>query len=107
MNKRLVSVLAFAFAVSLAASLLVYRLVSSKLGVSSTAHAATTQTLVAARSLAVGTLITDQDLKFADWAGPVATGAVTKKDEVIGSGAVANVYEGEQSLQVRFAPRGA
>jgi pilus assembly protein CpaB len=107
MNKRLVSVLAFAFAVSLAASLLVYRLVSSKLGVTSTAHAATTQTLVAARSLALGTLITDQDVKFGDWAGPVAAGAITKKEEVIGRGVIANVYEGEQILQSRLAPRGA
>src|SRR5205085_2848819 len=51
--------------------------------------------------------ITDNDVKFAEWAGPLSAGAITKKDEVVGRGVVATVYEGEQILMSRLAPRGA
>ncbi len=53
MSKRLLSVLVFALVVSLGASVLIYRLVSSQMGKS--VKPTTTEVLVAARDLTVDT----------------------------------------------------
>ena len=105
MNKRLLSVLAFALVISAIASVVLYRLISTKL-VTST-KPATTQVSVASHDLDVGTLIKDADLKVVDWSGPQPKGAVLKPEEVIGRGVVATIYEGEPILDSRLAARGA
>lgn len=105
MSKRLISVLIFAFAVSAGASFLLYRLISSRM--SADAKQPTMQVMVAARSLPVGTLIGDMDVKLGAWSGPLPVQAVTKKEEVIGRGVVANIYEGEPILESRLAAKGA
>jgi pilus assembly protein CpaB len=105
MSKRLISVLVFAFVVSAGASLLLYRLVSSRMSVD--AQQPTTQVMVAARSLPVGTMIGDMDVKVGAWSGPLPLQAIVKKEEVIGRGVVANIYEGEPILESRLAAKGA
>jgi len=105
MNKRLLSVLAFALAVSLGASVLIYRLISSQMR--TTAKPNTTQVLVAARNLPVGTLIAEADLKTSDWTGALPGNAVLKKEDAIGRGVVASIYEGEPVLESRLAAKGA
>ncbi|MFB3778291.1 MAG: Flp pilus assembly protein CpaB [Bryobacteraceae bacterium] len=105
MSKRLLSVLAFALVVSLGASFLIYRLVSSQM--SKSARPATTQVLVAARNLPVGTLISEGDLRNADWSGPIPTSALLKKEDAVGRGVVASIYEGEPLLDARLAAKGA
>ena len=67
MNQRLFSVLIFAFVVSAGASLLLYRLIASR--VTANAKQPTTQVLVAARTMELGTLIRDSDVKMADFGG--------------------------------------
>jgi pilus assembly protein CpaB len=105
MNKRLLSVLAFALVISVVASLILYRLISTKLV--NSAKAATTQVAVASHDLDIGTLIKDSDLKTADWSGPQPKGAVPNPVDAIGRGVVAAIYEGEPILDGRLAMRGA
>jgi len=105
MSKRLISVLMFAFIVSAGASFLLYRLVSSRM--SADAKQPTTQVMVAARTLPVGTLISDMDVKMGAWSGPLPLNAMTKKEDVVGRGVIQTVIEGETILEARLAPKGA
>jgi pilus assembly protein CpaB len=105
MSKRLLSVLAFALVVSLGATFVVYRLVSSRM--STSAKPATTQVMVAARNLPVGTMIGESDLKVGEWSGSVPALAVMKKEDALGRGVVASIYEGEPLLESRLAAKGA
>ncbi|MEK7404732.1 MAG: Flp pilus assembly protein CpaB [Acidobacteriota bacterium] len=105
MNKRFLSVLAFALLVSAGASYLVYRMIGRRVG--SAPAPVTSRVVVATRSLPVGTLIRDPDVRLADWMGPVPAHALLKTEEVIGRGVVATIYETEPILDSRLAPRGA
>ncbi len=105
MSKRLLSVLAFALVVSLGASILIYRLVSSQ--VRTSAKPVTTQVIVAARDLPVGTMIADGDVKPSDWTGPTPSNAVMKKEDAVGRGVIASIYIGEPLLEARLAAKGA
>ena len=105
MNQRLFSVLIFAFVVSAGASLLLYRLIASR--VTANAKQPTTQVLVAARSMELGTLIRDSDLKMADFAGTLPHGALLHKEDVVGRGVVSAIYQDEPVLESRLATKGA
>lgn len=105
MSKRFLSVLVFALVVSLGASFLIYRLIASK--INTTAKPATTAVMVAARNLPVGTLIGEGDLKTGAWSGTLPANAILKKEDALGRGVVASIYEGEPLLDTRLAPKGA
>ena len=105
MNKRLLSVLVFAFAISAIASVVLYRLIASK--VTASAKASPVQVAVASHDLAVGTLIKDNDLKVVDWNGPEPKGALLNASDLVGRGVVATIYESEPILDNRLAPKGA
>jgi len=105
MNQRLFSVLIFAFVVSAGASLLLYRLIASR--VTANAKQPTAQVIVAARTLALGTLLRDSDLKMGDWSGPLPQGALLRKEDVVGRGVMAAIYDGEPIVESRIAPKGA
>ncbi len=104
MSKRFLSVLIFAFVVSAGASVLVYRLASR---MNTSAKQETAQVMLAARDLPVGTMIGDTDLKKGAWSGSLPPNAVLKKEDAIGRGVVASIYEGEPILESRLAVRGA
>lgn len=105
MNKRFLSVFVFALVVSAVASLLLYRVISSKIATS--AKAPTNRVIVAARTLPIGTLIRDMDIKVVDWTGPVPAQAIPNQEDVIGRGVIADIIEGEPILNVRLAAKGA
>jgi len=105
MSKRFLSVLVFALVVSLGASFLIYRLIASK--INTNAKPATTEVMVAARNLPVGTLIGENDLKVGSWSGSLPVSAVLKKEDALGRGVIASIYEGEPLLDSRLAARGA
>lgn len=105
MNKRFLSVLVFAFVVAGAASLLVYRLVASRM--EANARPVGAKTLLATHDLPVGTLIKDVDVQVADWGGAISPQAFAKPEEAIGRGVVATIYQGEQVMQNRLASKGA
>jgi pilus assembly protein CpaB len=105
MNQRFISVLVFAFAVATGASFLLYRMLNSK--VNTNPAAMTTQVIVASRNLDLGTVIHDADLKAAHWAGSLPTGALQKKEDLVGRGVIAAIFNGEPILETRLARRGA
>lgn len=105
MSKRLISVLVFALVVSTGATLILYKLFSSRM--SAEAKPSTTQVMVAARTLAVGTMIGETDLKAGAWSGSLPAGAVQRKEDAIGRGVVAAIYEGEPVSESRLAAKGA
>jgi pilus assembly protein CpaB len=105
MNQRLFSVLIFAFVVSAGASLLLYRLIASR--VTKANSEPTAQVLVAARNLDLGTLLRESDLKMGGWNGPLPQGALLRKEDVVGRGVMAAIYDGEPIVENRLAPKGA
>ncbi|PYT29181.1 MAG: Flp pilus assembly protein CpaB [Acidobacteria bacterium] len=105
MNQRLFSVLIFAFVVSAGASLLLYRLIGAR--VTANAKQPTAQVIVAARTLGLGTLLRDSDLKMGDWSGPLPQGVLLRKEDVVGRGVMAAIYDGEPIVENRLAPKGA
>lgn len=106
MNKRFLSVLAFALVVSLGATVLFYRLLAGRL----TAEApkpSTAKIIVAARNLEVGTLIRETDIRDGDWSGPLPANAIIKREEILGRGVVTTVFQGEPIISNRLASKGA
>ena len=68
----------------------------------------TVQTVVAARSLPLGTLVGPSDLKLVTWpAASVVPGAYTRTDAVVNRGLVAAVAENEPVTAAKLAPAGA
>jgi len=67
----------------------------------------TTQVMVASRSLPVGTMIGDMDVKAGAWSGALPAQAMLKKEDVVGRGVIANIVEGEPIVESRLATKGA
>jgi len=105
MNKRLLSVLAFALVVSVGASFVIYRLISTKL--TANAKQPSTQLIAATRELGIGTLIKESDVKAIDWSSPQPKGVMTNSADVIGRGVVVTINEGEPIVESRIAAKGA
>lgn len=105
MNKRFIAVLVFAFVVASVASLLLYRLMSSRQPAAKAAVGV--KIVLASRNLEVGTLLKESDLKLTDWSGPVPNGASNRVQDVIGRGVTSPVYNDEPVLESRLAPKGA
>lgn len=106
MNRRFATVLLFALVVSGAASLLVYHFVIQHMRADVKAPA-TGKLLVAAHDLQIGDLLGEQDLTYIDWSGVLPPQTIKNKQEAIGRGVVATIYQGEPLLDVRLAPKGA
>jgi pilus assembly protein CpaB len=106
MNRRFVTVLAFAFAVAAIATLLFYRLVAGRLS-STQKPEGTSKVLVASRNLTVGALLRDVDIRDREWLGSVPNNAILKREDIVGRGVLAPVYEGEPFVETRLAPKGA
>jgi pilus assembly protein CpaB len=105
MSQRVFTILLIALVISAGASYAVYRLVRTQIGAASGPAAA--EILVASRGLEIGTLIKDTDVKAGQWVGQLPTGAILKKEDAVGRGVVAAIYEGEPLLDNRLAAVGA
>ena len=105
MNRRLTTILFFAFVIAALASYLVYRVAAKQFGAASRVQATTL--IVAARDLELGTLIRDADLTTAQWVGPLPKGALVSKDAIVGRGVVSQLYQGEPILDNRLAAPGS
>ena len=103
MNQRLISVLAFAFIVSAGASLLLYRLLSSR--VTTQAAPKSTKLILAARDLEPGTLIRDADLRVGEWTGAVPEGALQKKEDIVGRGVISPYWAANQWRKAVWRPK--
>jgi len=106
MNRRLVVVFAFALAVAGVTSLVAYRMLMKQVRTPARSVPAS-KVMVAAHDLQVGALIHDFDLTQVSWNGPAPQHAMKSKQDVLGRGVVANIYQGEPILDFRLAPKGA
>jgi pilus assembly protein CpaB len=105
MRTRVTAILLLALLFSGAATFIVYRLVINR--PAPTQAAATTEVIMAARQLDIGTLVKDADLKPGPWTGPTPAGIATKKEALIGRGVIAPIYMGEAIMENRLAAPGA
>jgi pilus assembly protein CpaB len=97
----------FAFVVASAASLLLYKTLSNRPQTAKAAAPVTTQVVLAARNLEVGTVLKEDDIKLTSWPGVVPQGAIVKVQDVVGRGVIAPVYSKEPLVESRLAPKGA
>lgn len=104
MNRRLLIILLCAFALAAGASYIVFRMVGSRV---TTAHVSTTSVIAAARDIKLGSILTTADLTTIQIVGDAPKGAVLKRSDAIGRGAVSNIYAGEPILESRLAPAGS
>ena len=104
MNRRVSTILLFAFVIAAISSYLVYRVVGTQRRV---VGPQTTKVIVAARDLEIGTLLRDTDLTTGDWVGTLPKGVLVAKDAVVGRGVVAQLYQGEPIQENRLAPVGS
>lgn len=107
MNKRFVGVLMFAFVVASAASLLLYKMLINRPQTAKAAAPVTTELVLAARDLDVGTVLKEDDIKLTPWAGAVPEGAILKPQDVIGRGVITAIFSKEPLIESRLAPKGA
>lgn len=107
MNRRLLTVLGFAFLVALGATLLLYRLIADRIRGSSSA-ATGAPIVVASRNLERGALLKEGDLKTVPWGAPVRPkGSFGDIKDVVNRGVVSETGEGEPLTELRLAPKEA
>ena len=107
MNRRLLTVFAFALVVSGVASLLVYKLLLANVAEASTRRVPKNKVLVAAHDLQVGAMITPADLRVLLTPGDVPQQAINDGKQALGRGVIATIYEGEPIKTSRLAASGA
>src|SRR5277367_1638130 len=93
MNRRLLTVFAFALLVSAAASAGLYRLISTRMTAS--AKETPSQMIVAARQLDPGSVVKEGDFKLIDAPAVMPKGTLVNKQDIIGRGVIATVFDGE------------
>lgn len=106
MNQRLLTVLLFAVGIAGSASFVVYRLVASQMQ-SHQQAAPTGNLVVATHDMEVGALIKDADVKAVSWSNSRPEHAITRIQDAVGRGAIANIYKDEPVVDGRLAPIGA
>jgi pilus assembly protein CpaB len=105
-NKRLALVLAIALSAAGAASFVVYRVVMA-IPVREV-EVASLETVVAAKSIPVGTIVTKDHLKVVPWpAKGRVPGSFTAINKVVNRGAIVEVAENEPLTESKLAPLGA
>lgn len=105
MSRRLLIIFLCALMAGASASYLVYRWVGAQVRRPGAPRMA--DVVVAARDLAVGTLIGAPDLTTAKWAGTPPQGAVLKPEAALNRGVLATMYQGEPIMWNRLAPAGS
>jgi pilus assembly protein CpaB len=108
MNRRLISVLLFALVVASLTSYVLYRLILVRVQAQGQGRTvATNHLVVAKRDIPLGSFIQDSDLDEVAWGAPIPEEALKTRQDVIGRGVVATIYQNEPFLLGRLAPKGA
>ncbi|HXJ40855.1 MAG TPA: SAF domain-containing protein, partial [Bryobacteraceae bacterium] len=92
MKKRLISVLAFALAVSAGAAFVLYQLIATRVKASASNPAPTTKVYVAAKDLESGALVQERDLKSVEYLS-APSGSIAKKEDIIGRGVSSPIHQ--------------
>jgi len=104
MNRRLLTILLFAFVIAGVCAFLVFRAVGNRLG---TGPTTTTRVVAAAGDIKLGSVLTASNLTTVDIAGSAPKGAILKPESAIGRGVISDLYQGEPILENRLAPVGS
>jgi pilus assembly protein CpaB len=105
MNRRLLTILLVAFVIAGICAWMVYRIVGSRL--SAAKPVSTTKVVAAAKDIPLGAVLTTADLTTISIAGTPPKDAITKPEDAIGRGVVAEIYQGEPVLTSRISGPGA
>ncbi len=105
MNRRVQVILLSAFIVAALCSYLVYRVVGSRLVTAQ--QPKTTQIIVAASDMKLGSVIHDTDLGTTEFQGDLPKGAILSRPQAVGRGVISDLYKGEPILESRLAAPGA
>lgn len=105
MSRRLLPLIAIAFLISGASSLVLYRFVAPR--ISAKPGRPPQKVVVAARTLEPGVLIRDSDVRMEAHQGAIAPGVVRSAEDAVGHGVVAVIYAGEPVHIGRLAAEGA
>jgi pilus assembly protein CpaB len=106
MKKRLLSVLAFALAVSAGAAFVLYQLIASRVKVGASTKPATVKVFVASHDLELGSLILEKDITTQDYLVP-PTGAMLKKEDITNRGVTTPIHQDAPFYEASLAPKGA
>ncbi len=106
MKKRLLSVLAFALAVSAGAAFVLYQLIASKVSVGASTKPQTVRVFVAAHDLELGALIQEKDIATQEFLMPPA-GAIMKKEDILNRGVTTPIHQDATFYEASLAPKGA
>jgi pilus assembly protein CpaB len=104
MNRRILSVLLCAFVIAAGCSYLVFRVVGQRMA---GPGQKTARVVAAASDVKLGTVLRDADLTTIEIAGTLPKGAILKREEAVGRGVIANLYQGEPVLESRLAAPGS
>lgn len=104
MNNRVLGILLSAFVIASVCSYLVYRVAANRLSAS---HQKTTQVVVAAKDIKLGSVLHAEDLGTTEMTGALPRGAIVNRQDAIGRGVVSALYEGEPVLDSRLAAPGS
>ena len=105
MKKRLLSVLAFALAVSAGAAFVLYQLIASRVNVGAASTQPTKKIFVASRDLAPGSLIAERDITSQEVL-VVPSGSILKKEDLIGRGVTSQVHQDSPFFDGYLAAKG-
>ncbi|HMG84868.1 MAG TPA: Flp pilus assembly protein CpaB [Terracidiphilus sp.] len=105
MNRRLVTILLAAFVVAALCSVLVYRLVGTRIAAAKPQPS--TRVVAAARDIKIGTVLSAPDLTTIQIMGTAPKSAILDAKNAIGRGVTSSIYSGEPILDDRLAPMGS
>ena len=107
MNRRVVTILAVAFAIALVCTLLVIRLMRNQ--TTASRPPATTLVVATKSNIKLGAILTADNLTTMEIAGTIPKGAILAKDKssVVNRGVLSDLYEGEPIIENRLAAIGS
>ncbi len=105
MNRRLLTILLIAFVIAGICAWMVYRIVGGRLNAAK--PVSTTKVVAAAKDIPLGAVLTAADLTTISIAGTPPKGAITKPEDAVGRGVLAEIYQGEPVMASRISGPGA
>lgn len=105
MNRRLGPILLVALLIAGLCAFAVFRQMNRK--AEAAKPAATAHVVVASRDIKLGSILAASDVTLTEMTGQPPKGAFLKVEDVVGRGAVAEIFQGETVLENRLAARGS
>jgi pilus assembly protein CpaB len=105
MNRRLLTILLIAFVIAGICAWMVYRIVGNRL--TAAKPVSTTKVVAAAKDIPLGAVLTAADLTTISIAGTPPKGAISKPEDAVGRGVLAEIYQGEPVMASRISGPGA